>query len=204
MTSIRLVQPQDISAINQLRVDAYGSATWFDMDAPEKLHLAADPPATRVLVAADGPNILGTVGIALSFTRAQLEHATGADLEGRELLFPAATVIRLATSGQARGQCLNHVFRLHMLKAARDQGIACFCSSQAAGTPNIAAMQELGYHYESVASDRQSTVAVADGALLLNWLHASQFDAVIAKLERYLLDRQAPQLRWAGPALDLR
>lgn len=204
MTILRLAHPQDFSAINQLRVDAYGSATWFAMDAPEKLHLAADPPSTRVLVAADGPSILGTVGIAPSLTRPQLEHATGADLEGRDLQFPAATVIRLATTGQARGQCLNHVFRLHILKAAREHGVACFCSSQAVGTPNIAAMQELGYRYESVASDRLSTVTVNDGALMLNWLHASQFDEVIAKLERYLLDRQAPQLQWDGPALDFR
>lgn len=203
MTVIRLAQLQDISAINDLRVKAYGAASYFQLEDPEKLHVDTDPPGTRVLVAVDGSTILGTVGVAVSNNSEQLERASGVALADRGLRYPVASVVRLAAAEQARGMNLNHQFRRHMVRAAMAQGIECFCSSQAAGTPNIEGMQALGYDYERVSSSQQSTVAVAEGALLLNWLPAERYPLLLERLEAFLAARWARMLPWEGPPLML-
>ncbi|MBV7541983.1 hypothetical protein [Acidovorax sp. sic0104] len=195
--TIRVATEKDIEAVDQLRIGAYKSATWFTADDYDRLKVAADPEGTFVLVAEphDQPgSLLGTVAIAVSQDRKALENAVGASLEGRDLDFPCATVMRLATAENARGMCINHILRACFVEKALQDGLEFFCSSQAKGTPNIEAMKQLGYRFEEVPSSLMSTVKVADDSLMLNWLNRNDFEETLRKIHAYLTAKNAP--RW--------
>lgn len=194
---IRLASDKDIQSVDNLRIGAYKSATWFTADDYGRLKMASDPAGTIVLVAEhlDQPGeLLGTVAIAVSNDRQSLEKAVGASLEGRHLEFPCATVMRLATAESARGMSINHILRACFVEKALKDGLHFFCSSQAKGTPNIEAMKQLGYTFEEVPSALMNTVKVANDSLMLNWLHRKDFKDTLRKIYEYLTAKNAP--RW--------
>lgn len=195
--TIRIATDADIESVDQLRIGAYKTATWFTAEDYERLKMASDPSGTIVFVAEphDQPGrLLGTVAIAVSGDRPSLEKAVGASLEGRELVFPCATVMRLATSEDARGMSINHIMRACFVEKALQDGWEFFCSSQAKGTPNIEAMKQLGYVFEEVPSTLMNTVKVADDSLMLNWLRRKDYRDTLRKIYSYLTAKNAP--RW--------
>lgn len=197
LLKVRIATDEDIASVDQLRIGAYKNATWFNADDYERLKMASDPAGTIVFVAEshDRPGrLLGTVAIAVSSDRQSLEKAVGASLEGRELVFPCATVMRLATSEDARGMSINHILRACFVEKALQDGWEFFCSSQAKGTPNIEAMKQLGYVFEEVPSTLMSTVKVADDSLMLNWLRRKDYKETLLKIYSYLTAKNAP--RW--------
>ena len=195
--TIRIATDVDIESVDQLRIGAYKTAKWFTAEDYERLKMASDPAGTIVFVAEphDQPGrLLGTVAIAVSGDRPSLEKAVGASLEGRELVFPCATVMRLATSENARGMSINHILRACFVEKALQEGWEFFCSSQAKGTPNIEAMKQLGYVFEEVPSTLMNTVKVADDSLMLNWLRRKDYRDTLRKIYSYLTAKNAP--RW--------
>lgn len=195
--TIRIATDADIESVDQLRIGAYKTAKWFTAEDYERLKMASDPAGTIVFVAEphDQPGrLLGTVAIAVSGDRPSLEKAVGASLEGRELVFPCATVMRLATSENARGMSINHILRACFVEKALQEGWEFFCSSQAKGTPNIEAMKQLGYVFEEVPSTLMNTVKVADDSLMLNWLRRKDYRDTLRKIYSYLTAKNAP--RW--------
>lgn len=194
---VRIATAEDVDSVDRLRIGAYKSATWFAAEDYQRLKMASDPAGTIVFVAEphDQPGrLLGTVAIAVSGDRPSLEKAVGASLEGRELVFPCATVMRLATSEDARGMSINHILRACFVEKALQDGWEFFCSSQAKGTPNIEAMKQLGYVFEEVPSTLMNTVKVADDSLMLNWLRRRDYKDTLRKIYSYLTARNAP--RW--------
>lgn len=194
---IRIATDDDVELVDRLRIGAYKSAKWFKAEDYERLKMASDPTGTIVFVAEpnDQPGrLLGTVAIAVSGDRPSLEKAVGASLEGRELVFPCATVMRLATSENARGMSINHILRACFVEKALQEGWEFFCSSQAKGTPNIEAMKQLGYVFEEVPSTLMNTVKVADDSLMLNWLGRKDYKETLRKIYSYLTAKNAP--RW--------
>ena len=195
--TIRIATDADIESVDQLRIGAYKTAKWFTAEDYERLKMASDPAGTIVFVAEphDQPGrLLGTVAIAISGDRPSLEKAVGASLEGRELVFPCATVMRLATSENARGMSINHILRACFVEKALQEGWEFFYSSQAKGTPNIEAMKQLGYVFEEVPSTLMNTVKVADDSLMLNWLRRKDYRDTLRKIYSYLTAKNAP--RW--------
>lgn len=195
--TIRIATDADIESVDQLRIGAYKTATWFTAEDYERLKMASDPAGTIVFVAEphDQPGrLLGTVAIAVSSDRQSLEKAVGASLEGRELEFPCATVMRLATAEDARGMSINHILRACFVEKALQDGWEFFCSSQAKGTPNIETMKQLGYVFEEVPSALMNTVKVADNSLMLNWLRRNDYKETLHKIYAYLTAKNAP--RW--------
>jgi hypothetical protein len=194
---VRVATDADIESVDQLRIDAYKTAKWFTAEDSERLKVASDPAGTIVFVAephGQPGRLLGTVAIAVSGDRQSLEKAVGASLEGRELVFPCATVMRLATSEEARGMSINHILRACFVEKALQDGWEFFCSSQAKGTPNIEAMKQLGYVFEEVPSTLMNTVKVADDSLMLNWLRRKDYKDTLRKIYSYLTAKNAP--RW--------
>lgn len=194
---VRIATAEDVDSVDRLRIGAYKSATWFAAEDYQRLKMASDPAGTIVFVAEphDQPGrLLVTVAIAVSGDRPSLEKAVGASLEGRELVFPCATVMRLATSEDARGMSINHILRACFVEKALQDGWEFFCSSQAKGTPNIEAMKQLGYIFEEVPSTLMNTVKVADDSLMLNWLRRRDYKDTLRKIYSYLTARNAP--RW--------
>lgn len=194
---VRIATAEDVDSVDRLRIGAYKSATWFAAEDYQRLKMASDPAGTIVFVAEphDQPGrLLVTVAIAVSGDRPSLEKAVGASLEGRELVFPCATVMRLATSEDARGMSINHILRACFVEKALQDGWEFFCSSQAKGTPNIEAMKQLGYIFEEVPSTLMNTVKVADDSLMLNWLRRTDYKDTLRKIYSYLTARNAP--RW--------
>ena len=194
---VRVATDADVESVDQLRIDAYKTAKWFTAEDSERLKVASDPAGTTVFVAephGQPGRLLGTVAIAVSGDRQSLEKAVGASLEGRELVFPCATVMRLATSEEARGMSINHILRACFVEKALQDGWEFFCSSQAKGTPNIEAMKQLGYVFEEVPSTLMNTVKVADDSLMLNWLRRKDYKDTLRKIYSYLTAKNAP--RW--------
>jgi len=194
---IRIATDDDVELVDRLRIGAYKSAKWFKAEDYERLKMASDPAGTIVFVAEphDQPGrLLGTVAIAVSGDGRSLEKAVGACLKGRELVFPCATVMRLATSEDARGMSINHILRACFVEKALQDGWEFFCSSQAKGTPNIEAMKQLGYVFEEVPSTLMNTVKVADDSLMLNWLVRKDYKETLRKIYSYLTAKNAP--RW--------
>lgn len=199
--TIRIATDADIESVDQLRIGAYKTAKWFTAEDYERLKMASDPAGTIVFVAEphDQPGrLLGTVAIAVSGDRPSLEKAVGASLEGRELVFPCATVMRLATSENARGMSINHILRACFVEKALQEGWEFFCSSQAKGTPNIEAMKQLGYVFEEVPSTLMNTVKVADDSLMLNWLRRKDYRDTLRKIYSYLTAKNAPRWELVG------
>ena len=202
---IRLALPADHSRIDALRRSAYASATWFQVHNASALDLACDPPHTRVLVATpedDPDTLLATVAVARSETADALDSALGAQVPRDQLSLPTLSILRLAAAQGQQGGALNHVMRLWFLRAAMASDAACFCSSQAKGTPNLEGMQRLGYTYQEVPSLRQRTVHISEPTLWLNWLPRGRFNTTLAHVHR-LLDSKAIKHRWCGEPLDL-
>lgn len=202
--SVRLILPEDVPAVDTLRLSAYSAASWFQVTDPRNICRESDPASAKVLVAvndADPLKILATVGVATVHSRAQLEELIGARVPERVPDTKVLSIMRLAVDRSAQGGALNHAMRLAFLEAAQASDAWGFCSSQAIGTPNIAGMKQLGYDFEEVDSSTQKTVSVPHPRLLVNTLHRDSFEGAIQKVRRLLAQKEV-SVHWRGPGLE--
>lgn len=202
--TIRLATPDDAFVIDQLRYAAYSTASWFQVDNPANLSVSSDPHRTRVLVATESRDlsrVLGTVALLRTETEDALQAVLGARVPQWARDRPVLTVMRLAVAKQAQGGALNHALRRVFIEAAQHSDAQGFCSSQAVGTPNVPAMQQLGYVYEEVPAAQQKTVRIAHATMLVNWLPRERYAHALSQVDA-LLAARGVQVRWDGPTLS--
>jgi len=201
--NIRLATPDDTLVVDHLRRAAYSAASWFQVENPANLSVRNDPPGTRVLVAADAQDlsrVLGTVALLRTEAEAALQAVLGAQVPPWARNRPVLTVMRLAVAREAQGGALNHALRRVFIEAAQHSDARGFCSSQAIGTPNVSAMQQLGYVYEEVPAAQQKTVRIANATMLVNWLPRERYAHTLAQVDALLAKREVT-VRWEGAPL---
>jgi hypothetical protein len=204
----RVIRPGDSAAIDHLRIESYGRATWFTLRDPERIRCALDQPRSRVIAVFEqsgpphaAPQVpVATICQTLVRNRSEAETLLELQAPVAPADFPALVISRAATERRHAGLRLNHVLRWYTLLAAHRDGIASILGGHAQGTPNLRAMAELGYRFIEVDHSSMSQVDV-NTRHVMSYLPAAAFAATLARLTKLICD-VLPQIEWQGPALS--
>jgi hypothetical protein len=200
MLTARVIDAADHPAIDELRIASYRRATWFTLTDDDCIRCARDAPRSSVTAVFDGTAPLATVcqTVVLDADEARAELELDWDFAADD--FPALVVSRAATAAEQSGRRLNHVLRWYMLNAAASGGIRSILAGQAAGTPNMRVVAELGYRLTVVEHSTMSKVQIHTQHVL-SYLPAAAFGQALHRLALMLGDRLT-EVVWQGPRLS--
>jgi 2-dehydropantoate 2-reductase len=200
--TVRALRPQDIAAVDALRIAGYGRATWFTLTDGERIRCARDAAGSRVTVVFDGERVVATLCQTPVADRDAAEALLELEAPVSEDDFPALVISRAATAEGYTGLRLNHLLRWYTLKAAAAGGIRSILGGHARGTPNLRVMGELGYQFRETSASSMSQVKV-NTQHVMSYLPAQDFAATQVRLLP-LIKSALAQSAWDGAELDVR
>jgi len=198
--TVRQMRADDVPAIDALRIQSYGRATWFTLTDAQRVRCDQDAPGARVTIVFEGNTPIATLCQVPVTHRDQAQALLELEPNVSDDDFPALVISRAATAEGYAGLRLNHLLRWYTLEAAAASGIRSILAGHARGTPNLRVMAELGYVFRPAAASSMSQVKV-NTEHVMSYLPASAFAATQARLAP-LIEHVLTHAHWDGPPLS--
>jgi hypothetical protein len=173
-----LTQEADKPNVDDLRLCAYRSANYFQVNQPEHLECSHDPRSSLVLCAWEGSKLAATLRVVSTKVPAEAADLLGVVLPGR-LQLPATVFSRGAVNADYRGQGWMPFLLTLGVRIAQRTNQACALGVQATGTPHQRAMLEAGWQVRDVAAMSNPCLTMKTTTQFL-WLDAKHFETAVA------------------------
>lgn len=142
---ILIATPEDVEAVNQLRLSLYQNTKGFDAQPPAILWNRSDDQAC-VLVAYEGERAVGTLRLDLLNDREMVEYRLECPWDF-EVPYqqPVALLGKMAVVKEYRKSGLNQNLRYQALRIAKEWGAAMASGTMVAASPRKDSMTRMGY-----------------------------------------------------------